>query len=496
MPSATLLLREPSTTSLTLIVEKSQHKKPPYAEYELRLNLYQLDFVLLTSPETHRKLSATDEGFESDIDTVSIVSSDDSFTGTNAKLQETDSANGSASSDSDTETIITKPPIQNNRSESYNLVNCMCYTDIKFPNILVFVVKCDALVFRFDNLSILKNFYTSFTTFKAIANQKVYQNVAGTKFNLLQRTDRNGITHIEITKEVNFPKCENSQIISLNTPDFKDPEENSATSNIHKESSRSNFRNANLRQRSESPNLEYQSKKECNENSHNPKGGLSPSERASSIENILNAQSLSNLKKVWKSAEDLLEAPKRPERRRKKQRAPDPPTNPPKPEENVLAGQYVRVNVVQETNRFQLKKYLPQIYCTLNPKKEIFQQFKYIESKRAENWTYSVPRFLRRPRSQSETRNLHLDFTQNEEKNGVANRLFGMSSKLKEFHSNTVGRRYDWDKYEPRRGSLGELTYTLDNGGGSLKSVIKKDNNKRKNDKKVTFSAYTTVQVV
>lgn len=487
MPSATLLLRESSTTSLTSVVEKAQRKKPPFAEYDLRLTSNQLDFVLVSSPEVQTKSSSTDEGFESDIDTLSIVSSDDSFTTptSNLKLQETDSANGSASSDSDTETIITKPPVLNKSNESYNLVNCVCYTDIKFPNVLVFVIKCDALVFRFDNLSILRTFYTNFTTFKAIANQKTYQNSVNTKFNLLQRTDRNGITHIEVTKELSFPK---SEIISLNTPDFKDP----AASNIHKES-RSNLRNVNLRQRSESP-----TKKECNENSHASKGNL----RSSSIENILDGQSLSNLKKVWKSAEDLLEAPKRPERRRKKQKAPDPPQIQMNPQQDVLTGQYVRVNVTQEPKRFQVRNILPQTYSTLNPKKEIFQQFRLIESRRVpENWTYSVPRFLKKPRSLSETRNLRLeygyaDYTQNAEKNTVANRLFGMSSKLKDFTTNTIGPRYNWEnRYETRRGSLGELTY-INQSNGSLKSVIKKDDQKRKNDKKVTFSAYATVQVV
>ncbi|KAF5286475.1 hypothetical protein FQR65_LT12558 [Abscondita terminalis] len=440
MPSATLLLRESSTTSLTLIVEKSQRKKPPFAEYDLRLTSNQLDFVLLSSPEVQQtKSSTTDEGFESDIDTLSIVSSDDSFP-TTPKLQETDSANGSASSDSDTETTAPIPPVLNQKNESYNLVNCLCYTYIKFPDVLVFVIKCEALVFRFDSLSILRTFYTNFTTYKAIANQRAYQNTTCAKFNLLQRTDRNGVTHIEITNELNYPnRVEDSRIISLNTPDFKRSEES---------------RNANLRQRSESPI--HATKKERNENSHE----------------------LSNLKKVWKSADDLLEAPKRPERRRKKQKAPDPP----QPHQDVLTGQYVRVNVTQETKRFQLKSVVPQAYSTL--KTDAFRR-----APPPESWTYSVPRFLRKPlRSQSEKRNLRLEYgyadytNQGEEKTSVANRLFGMSSKLKDFTSATIGPKYAW---ETRRGSLGDLTYKINNGGGSLKSVIKKDDNKRKsNDKK------------
>lgn len=454
MPPATLLLKEPATSSLTSIVERSQRRLPPFAQYDLRINSTQLHLELISSPTVSDPKLTTDEGFESDIDTVSLVSSDDSFTSGNVrelKSQETDSANGSASSDSDTEPLIAKPPLLPTTPtiESYSLVNCVCYTDIKFPHVLVFVIKCDALVFKFENLTALKTFYSNFSTFKAIANQKTYSS-ANTKFNLLQRTDRNGITHIEITKELetrlSLPKrADNSKIISLNTPDFKPTNHNE---------SRLYLKNANFRQRSES-------------HSH----------RSPSIENILSIQSLSNtnsLKKVWKSAEDLLDhAPKRPERRRKKQRAPDPP----KPA--VLAGQFVRVDVKQ--TRFQM---LTQKILPMYP------------AKKAPEWTYSVPRFLRRPRSQSETRNItsldygYVDFTYKTE--AVSNRLFGMSSKLKDFGSKTIGRNYDWE--EARRGSLGDLTYA---NGGSLKSVIKKDDNKRKsNEKKVTFSAYTTVQVV
>ncbi|KAF2883761.1 hypothetical protein ILUMI_22425 [Ignelater luminosus] len=596
MPTATLLLREPAVTSLTSIVEKSQQRKPPLPEYDLRLDSCQLDFVLISEPEPAAKLSSTDEGFESDVDTLSIVSSDDSFTSGNlrdnvSKIQETDSANGSASSDSDTEaptaetlsskvavdtTAVVKSGISNVSNESYHLVDCMCYTDIKFPNILVFVVKGDALVFRFENLDNLKNFYTNFSTFKAIANQKIYSNNFGTKFNLLQRTDKNGITHIEITKEpetrLTFPqKCETSNIISLNTPetdanayygncgnleikeDVKNISNANVTShnslhpfnNIHKES-RSSLKDANSRQRSESPTLyDAQSRKEFNtKNSHSSKVGLSTSsQRSASTENILNLQqqestansrTLENVKhslnkKIWNSAEDLLDAsPKRPDRRRKpKAKAPQPPSENNKNKHDVLKGQYVRVNVTSSdikppeniysrtkdnNSSSKLQKMLPtkDFSLTLSSKPKTFQQFRYVEPKRLElppnrtntenspsSWTYSVPRFLRKPRSHSETRNFtpmayrYIDTTNkncyygnknefnfNSNTNNVSNRLFGMSSKLKDFSNDGTMNKKRYDEWENRtdvrRGSLGELTYKINSSGGSLKSVIKK----------------------
>ncbi|KAK9746653.1 hypothetical protein QE152_g5949 [Popillia japonica] len=83
----------------------------------------------------------------------------------------------------------------------------------------------------------------------------------------------------------------------------------------------------------------------------------------------------------------------------------------------------------------------------------------------------------------------------------ISNRLFGMSGKLREFNGTIQGSRYqgsELNKAESTRwGSLNELTQKFNSTENNLKSVIKKEeNNKRKNDKKVTFSAYTTVQVV
>lgn len=79
MPFGTLLLREAvASSSLAAIVERSQHRKAPLPVYELGLAASRLDLTLKTKSET----SATnaDEGFESDVDSLSIVSSDESFT--------------------------------------------------------------------------------------------------------------------------------------------------------------------------------------------------------------------------------------------------------------------------------------------------------------------------------------------------------------------------------------------------------------------------------
>lgn len=83
MPTGTLLLREAAaTSSLAAIVERSQHRKPPLPVYELRLAASHLELLYLkTKPETTTTSAApADEGFESDVDSLSIVSSDESFT--------------------------------------------------------------------------------------------------------------------------------------------------------------------------------------------------------------------------------------------------------------------------------------------------------------------------------------------------------------------------------------------------------------------------------
>ncbi|KAJ3665572.1 hypothetical protein Zmor_001063 [Zophobas morio] len=395
MPLAALLLREATPSSLATLVSRSQHLPPPHPSYDLQLSPTHFSFTPL-KPET------PDEGFESDIDSLSIVSNGSYET----KTAETDSANGSASSDSDTET----PEPARTVAESYNLVDCVCYNDVTYPDVLLFVIKGEALVFRFDELNNLKNFYLNFTALKAVTNQKAY-NKSGGKFNLLQRTDNNGVTHIEITREPELAKLAPPVLV-----------------------------------RNQSP-----------------------------------------LRKVWSSADDLLATPKRPDRKKKvKGKAPPPPQQAPPgspPSADVMRGEYVRVNVNTDAinkdfiAKSQLKEKKPKAnLATLFIPKPV----------KSEAWTNSVPRLLKKHRSRSETRCFtpmayrYIDTAPSYSPMGE--RLFGLSSKLKDFGE---GRECRWN-------SGGDLSYKE----GNLKSVIKKEEGRKKNEKKVTFSAYTTVQVV
>ncbi|CAH1954365.1 unnamed protein product [Acanthoscelides obtectus] len=493
-----LLLREASTSSsLSALVEKAQKRTAPLLEYHLQLQNGHLNLVRLShSTKLPHVNSQADEGFESDIDNLSLVSSDnDSFTEkAGTKITETDSANGSSDSDTEAsdlkaaENALEKLTASDQVRESFNLVDCVCYTDVKCNDILIFVIKNEALVFRFDNVTHLQSFYRNFTALKAVTNQKLYNKNFATKFSLLQRTDQNGVTHIEITRE---------------------PEPRHLKSEEQDRVEYSRYRNDEIK---------------------------SSIGKSNSIESILDVNPTSrilvnenSLRKVWNSAEDLLEPPKRPVRR-KKGKAPQPPTI---EKQDIYSGQYVRVNVNFEPSS-ELDQHRLVIKSSLNePHPKKFQSFtsflkskdkqvlKY-EPKKLDNtsslgrtklvldnsWTNSVPRMLKKPRAKAETKNFvpmayrYIDTTQDypvsysakpargfgstsslTSNQNISNRLFGLSSKLRDFPSEDSR----WtDMY-----GVGKDV--------NLKSVIKngkEDQSRKKNEKKVTFSAYTTVQVV
>ncbi|XP_066255542.1 uncharacterized protein [Euwallacea similis] len=616
-----LLSRQHSITSLAAIVEKCQRQSNQSAlEYDLQLKQTQLELILLSKPpkppvppKPARDVSkspvlskgsstAADEGFESDIDTISLISCEnETFVIDKPKpaLAETDSANGGSGTESETETERTNTLTQKNvnsikesferqagyfrERETFDLADCVCYSDVTHPHVLIFVIKDETLVFKFDQLERLQTFYANFTALKAVANQKAYS--SATKYNLLQRTDHNGVTHIEIKKQSHHGP---SGVISINAPSSKGNE-----SPI--------VRSVNSRQRTESKLIDEL----VNDTRFSSRSDLGVQKRkvvrSSSIEDVLSVDSkesdlvndvgVRGLRKVWNSAEDLLDCdiPRRPERRRKKKPAPlPPPYSPSLPEktEDVFSGQFVRVSVSterlkdfasSERNRLVVKstanephpkklgqnfnvlgrsnlssllkpnansqprKYAPpQENATLNR----VQKSPLFEKNVSSSWTNSVPRILRKgSRSKSETRSSSQNFQpmayryidttsdypynnamflatlrpktqpsetqlttqprisfaynntsrQNHEST-MGNRVFGLTPKIKDFGSKGEVSQRGSTKWS----SSSDLRY-LDKEGGNLKSSIKHGEAttpKKKNEKKVTFSAYTTVQVV
>lgn len=261
------------------------------------------------------------------------------------------------------------------------------------------------------------------------------------------------------------------------------------------------------------------------------------------------------------------DSPRRPERRRKKKPAPLPPQRD-KPED-VLSGQFVRVNV--HVDPLQHARLVVKSTVNESHPKKLSQNFNLSGLLRAStkpenatlnrpqrvplyekhhSWTNSVPRILKKSaRSKSETRcspqslqpmpyryiDATLDFpcqaNQNNalflsatglkskgdtlqrkqppidpiqhqprlsfgynvpggiSKHPMGNRVFGLTPKLKDFsRGETLNSKW---------GSVTDLTY-LSGDRNNLKSSIKSGEpaGKKKNEKKVTFSAYTTVQVV
>ncbi|KAK9876331.1 hypothetical protein WA026_012631 [Henosepilachna vigintioctopunctata] len=577
---ATLLLKESGTTSLSTLVDKALQKEPPFPEYELQLNVSQIVLIQRKGTNQFSKTSQPDEGFESDVDSLSIVSFDDSFTSVTSpekccKTPESDSANGSSSSDSDTDS----PAVEQEQSfpkkggvditeesktkkvelvkESYNLVSCLCYTDVKSSEILLFVIEEKTLVFKFDNVSNLQNFYTRFAALKAVNNQAIYnKNSLGRTFNLLQKTDNNGVTHIQITREpINLLYLDEgpSSIISINTPE--DNLNQLINTSVQHIKSLNEYNRSNDTQIRQKFNHFY-------DHTENRK----IIDKSASADDLLDLDVTNRvtdmkttdfgLRKIWSSTENLLETlPKRPERKKKlKGKAPQPPDVEIK--QDILSGQYVRVNVNKTEApeprviiKGQLKESHPKKLqssgvipskASLNTlvKNKACQILKYAPKKfetstlmrnkipTHEAWTNSIPRLFKTPRSRSETRivqpmayryidtnlNYPVNYAPLATANGrilksheapysfgssqsyktfgpssnIGNRLFGLSPKLRDFnmHQDTVDGKWKISDSQKQ------------NSDGNLKSVIKKDETRRKNEKKVTFSAYTTVQVV
>ncbi|KAH1018280.1 uncharacterized protein LOC109543039 [Dendroctonus ponderosae] len=579
-----LLARQLSSGSLAAIVEKCQRQpsQSPPPDYELQLSNSHLDLLLLSKPP---KLTLpSDEGFESDIDTISLLSSEnETFAGDKlaaaAPLTETDSANGGSGTESETETEKTNTLTQKNVNcikeglekqaavvassssrESFDLGDCICYADVNYPDVLVFVIKQEALVFKFANLEKLQTFYTNFTTLKAVANQRAYSasglGKQSNKYNLLQRTDHNGVTHIEIKKQPNVASIQDAPKRALEAPQASPK-----------------GKDVNTRQRAQSKLIS-----DVKFNTVGPKPRIV---RSSSIENILHidrghlvkgADTAGGLRKVWNSAEDLLDSdsPRRPERRRKKKPAPPPPQ--PDKAEDVLSGQFVRVNV--HVDPLQHARLVAKSTANEPHPKKLSQNFNLLGKallrapkpetatlnrpqrvplyEKHHSWTNSVPRILKKSsRSKSETRcspqslqpmayryidasrdsvpfpcppnqnnamflnatglksradplqgkqidpiqhHPRISFGYNVpggiSKHPMGNRVFGLTPKLKDFSRGET-------PIGPKWGSASDLTY-LGGDRNNLKSSIKSGEpaGRKKNEKKVTFSAYTTVQVV
>lgn len=552
MPS--LLLRDDSSTSLTALVESARKKIFPLQQYDLRLNNGELELIPLRQANRKINSTSTDEGFESDIDTSSLVSlENDSFntekvTKNDSKPCENDSANGSDTeapesghfekSQEEVDTISHLPCLNHN-IEKFSLVDCMCYTDIKCNDILIFVIKKETFVFKFDDMNDLRSFYTKFTALKALTNQKSYESKVVQNVNFLQKPGNKESTHLPFTKKTEYPLSirSDSKFLSISNP-----------LDVTREYRDTKY----IKQKESMSDIKY------NTLGTSLSSGTNNHSKSSSIVNSLgldvmqsNLVKESNLK-VWNSAEDILDPPKRPQRK-KKRKAPEPPT-PAREKEDVMSGQYVRVNVnfdsvdcvdssrigVKNSSNDVHKKNFSSIFTTkssikslLKPKEKEVLRYEhrigdyYSLNRNAKtlNRSWNSTKFLGVPKPMPEFQKFvsvdyrHVDTSKNRNHlayhnthkgfvrtaypeisqnlalskhlrgevpvQNIGGRLFGLSSKLKDFSDNEGTKKGLWGSHVKK--------------DTTLKSVIKasKDEvNKKKNDKKVTFSTYTTVQVV
>ncbi|KAL0267119.1 UNVERIFIED_CONTAM: hypothetical protein PYX00_009474 [Menopon gallinae] len=219
--------------------------------------------------------------------------------------------------------------------------------------------------------------------------------------------------------------------------------------------------------------------------------------------------------KVWRSQENIQDPPPiRPERRKfikKKGLAPSPPianrfdsqsvhqdkakntfylTQPKtekEPGQKIVKGQYIRVqswgnqNNICESNLGSWKGGEPRE--RLSRKSED----KYIERRRSKSATRTAKRTPMAYR--------YIDITDDSYYPGNTSRLYGLSQKIREFGGSVVGGA----NVRRRRNSFDDIIHLDNRSKGNLKSVIKK--NKKINDKccepkKVTFSAFATVQLI
>lgn len=199
---------------------------------------------------TNKNLLPTDEGFESDIDNASLLSSDGdsiNFVDPNKpKHPGSDSANSSSASDSsDTESTIkqqAEEQTQITQKQTFQLDQIVCYTNLRFPKIIGLVnnrksTTNEFLIFEFVNLEGYDRIRYAFNSLSSqainrnVQSQQQSSSVNTKKFNLVQRTDKNGVTHIEISRGgsifhentlVNSSNQQPSSIISINTPETND----------------------------------------------------------------------------------------------------------------------------------------------------------------------------------------------------------------------------------------------------------------------------------
>lgn len=535
-----LLLRDESSASLSALVENARKKIFPLQEYDLQLNNGELELISLGKPFRKTNSTSTDEGFESDIDTSSIVSSDnDSFhtekvTKNDRKPNENDSANGSDTeapesgnfekNQEETDNSLLILPCSKQNIEKFNLVECMCYTDIKCNDILIFVIKKETFVFKFHDMNDLRNFYSKFTALKAVANQKNYDGKLGHSFTPVQKTG----THYLFKKKTEYPFSirADSKFMSISNPLDVTREYNEKKYPKQKESM------SDIKYSTLGTNLGMSNKTHMKSSSIVDSLGLDvrPS-------NLVRESNL----KVWNSAEDILDPPKRPQRK-KKRRAPEPPEllN---ENQDIMSGQYVRVNVNLDCVDSSLKSSVPKknfssIFSTktsikslLKPKeKELLRYeprvgdfYNMNRNSKTLNRSWTSSKFVDKSKSKPEFQKFvpvdyrYVDNSKNNNhlaihttQKGVVRaiypgmgqnlalsktlrgeapvpsfntRLFGLSSKLKDYSNRDGTQKSFW-------GNKKEMT---------LKSVIKgnkEEASKKKNDKKVTFSCYTTVQVV